>query len=318
MKIILTENQLKKIIKEGTNRGEVYHYTYTNRILKILSDNKINLSSNLGSDEDQFGNKLFFLSLSRTPGVNIGYGVYNNLRLVLDGNKLNQNFKSIPVDYWKGNWKGNKSNDNEYEYEDRILSDKPTIDNISKYIIRIEVVTDGKSIELFNKISELAKQRNIPIFFYENKKDLRLKQNNINFEIEDTPNTSQNIQDVYKYEYNTELVAILSIVLYEKDILDNEKALEKNFNKLTELYNLPKLNLAEIKGYMEEMSNSNSTRKNIIITLKEQLKTYFRRGKGDEFRNWIKILTNEMKKFKVTSIEDLVKLKYENNENNNN
>jgi hypothetical protein len=311
MKIIITEEQIKKIIREGTNRGEVYHYT--TRILKILSDNKINLSSNLGSDEDQFGNKYFFLSLSRTPSTKIGYGVHHNYRLVLDGNKLNQNFKSIPVDYWKGDWKYN-----EYEYEDRIVSDKPTIDNISKYIIRIEVVTDYKIKEVFYKILELAKQKNIPVFFYENKKDLRLKQNNINFEIENTPNTSQNIQDFSKYEYKTELVSILSIVLYEKDILNNKQVLEKKFNKLTELYNLPKLNLDDIKGYMQEMIRSNLLRKNIITTLKEQLKTYFRRGKGDEFRNWVKILTDEMRKYKSASIEDLVKLKYENNENINN
>jgi hypothetical protein len=311
MKIIITEEQIKKIIKEGTNRGEVYHYT--NKIVKILSDNKINLSSSLGNEADKFGNKFFFLSLSRTPSTKIGYGVHHNFRLVLDGNKLNQNFKSIPFDYWKGDWKYN-----EYEYEDRIVSDKPTIDNISKYIIRIEVVTDYKIKEVFYKILELAKQRNIPVFFYENKKDLRLKQNNINFEIEDTPNTSQNIQDFSKYEYKTELVSILSIVLYEKDILDNDQVLEKKFNKLTELYNLPKLNLDDIKGYMQEMIRSNLLRKNIIKTLKDQLRIYFKGGKGDEFRNWIKILTDEMRKYKSTSIEDLAKIKYENNENYNN
>jgi hypothetical protein len=318
MKIIITEEQIKKILREGTNRGEVYHYT--NKIVKILSDNKINLSSSLGSDQDKFGNKFFFLSLSRTPSTKIGYGVHHNFRLVLDGNKLNQNFKSIPFDYWKGNWKGNDGGDDniEFEYEDRIVSDKPTIDNISKYIIRIEVVTDYKILDVFFDILHLAKQRNIPIFFYENKKNLRLKQNNINDKFEHTPNTSQNIQDFSKYEYETELVLILSIVLYEKDILDNDQVLEKKFNKLTELYNLPKLNLDDIKGYMQEMIRSNLLRKNIIKTLKDQLSIYFKGGKGDEFRNWIKILTDEMRKYKSTSIEDLVKLKYENNENNNN
>ena len=52
----------KEQLNEGTNRGEVYHYS--NKIMKILSDNKINLSSSLGSDNDKFGNKYFFLSLS--------------------------------------------------------------------------------------------------------------------------------------------------------------------------------------------------------------------------------------------------------------
>jgi hypothetical protein len=55
-----------------------------------------------------------------------------------------------------------------------------------------------------------------------------------------------------------------------------------------------------------------------IRVFKNHLKNYFKCGIDDEFRNWIKILTNEMRKYKLTSIEDLVKLKYENNENINN
>jgi hypothetical protein len=324
MKIIITEEQIKKIIKEGTNRGEVYYYS--DKIKEILSSNKINLSSNLGSDRDKFGNRYFFLSLSRTPGVNIGYGKTHNERLVLDGNKLNQNFKSIPVDYWKGN---SDRYEVEYEYEDRIVTDKPVIDNISKYIIRIEIVTTSFDNETFYencyKILELAKQRNIPVFFYENKKDLRLKQNIINDKIENYPNISQHSPDTLENKlddeqpkYQFELMAILSIVLYEKDILDNKQALEKRFNKLTELYNLPELDLNKITWNMTQMIASNTKRNDKITFLENQLYEYFRRGKGDKFRNWIKILTNEMKKFKVTSIEDLVKLKYENNENNNN
>ena len=143
MKIIITEEQYK-LLNEGTNRGEVYYYT--NNIKEILSSNKINLSSNLGSDRDKFGNRYFFLSLSRTPGVNIGYGKNSNYRLVLDGNKLNQNFKSIPVDYWKGN---SVRYEVEYEYEDRIITDKPVINNISKFIIRIEIVTSSSYKESF-------------------------------------------------------------------------------------------------------------------------------------------------------------------------
>ena len=323
MKIIITEEQYK-LLNEGTNRGEVYYYT--NNIKEILSSNKINLSSNLGSDRDKFGNRYFFLSLSRTPGVNIGYGKNSNYRLVLDGNKLNQNFKSIPVDYWKGN---SVRYEVEYEYEDRIITDKPVINNISKYIIRIEIVTSSSYNETFYenyyKILELAKQRNIPIFFYENKKDLRLKQNIINDKIENYPNVSQHSPDTLENElddeqpkYQFELITILSIVLYEKDILDNKQALEKRFNKLTELYNLPELDLNKITWNMIQMIASNSKRNDKITFLEDQLHEYFSSGKGDEFRNWVKILTDEMRKYKLTSIEDLVKLKYENNENINN
>jgi hypothetical protein len=315
MKIIITEEQIKKILKEGTNRGEVYHYT--NRILKILSDNKINLSSNLGSDKDQFGNKYFFLSLSRTPGVNIGYGRFHNSRLVLDGNKLNQNFKSIPVDYWGNKSGDNRGSDIDFEYEDRIISDKSVIDNITKYIIRIEIVAETPKTKKNYEILQLAKQNNIPIFFYLNKNDLQRQRNNVNNEVENisVPYEKEN-KTTWENNYKIELSKILSIVLYEDGIIENENLLKDKLNKITQLYNLPELSLWNITENMRIILYFNKNE--FIYSLKNNLRDYFKNGKGDNFREWIKILINEMKKFKVTSIEDLVKLKYENNENNNN
>jgi hypothetical protein len=300
-------------LNEGTNRGEVYHYTYG--IKDIISSNKMNLSSNLGAVSDKFNNKFFFLSLSRTPGVNIGYGKYKNYRLVLDGNKLNQNFKSIPVDYW-----GNKGGDNvESEYEDRIISNKPVINNFNKYIIRIEIVDKNPKSEGNYELLQLAKQNNIPIFFYLNKNDLQRQRNDVNNQVEETVIDDNKNPSKYYYEhskdyYEQDLITILSIVLYEKDILNNEELLLQKLNKLTELYNLPKLSFSDIQKKIREIKLGDFE----IRVFKNHLKNYFKSGIDDEFRNWIKILTDEMRKYKSTSIEDLVKLKYENNENNNN
>jgi hypothetical protein len=47
-----------------------------------------------------------------------------------------------------------------------------------------------------------------------------------------------------------------------------------------------------------------------IYSLKADLHNYFKSGKGDNFREWIKILINEMKKFKVTTVDDLVNIKF--------
>ena len=114
--------------------------------------------------------------------------------------------------------------------------------------------------------------------------------------------------------YEQDLITILSIVLYEKDILNNEELLLQKLNKLTELYNLPKLSFSDIQKKIREIKLGDFE----IRVFKNHLKNYFKSGIDDEFRNWIKILTDEMRKYKSTSIEDLVKLKYENNENNNN
>jgi hypothetical protein len=302
MKIIITEEQIKKIIKEGTNRGEVYHYTY--KIKEILTSNKINLSSSLGSDSDKFGNKFFFLSLSRTPGYNIGYGRFHRSRLVLDGNKLNQNFKSIPVDYW-----GDKGGDIEFEYEDRIVSDKPIIDNITKYIIRIEIVDETPKTKKNYELLQLAKQNNIPIFFYLNKNDLKRQRNNVNDEVENISVSFEKENKttwVNKYEY--ELAKILCIVLYEDGIIENENLLKDKLDKITQLYNLPELSLYEITENMRNILYFNKNE--FIYSLKNDLQIYFKSGKGDNFREWIKILINEMKKFKVTTVDDLVNIKF--------
>jgi hypothetical protein len=303
MKIIITEEQIKKIIKEGTNRGEVYHYTYN--IKEILSSNKMNLSSNLGTEADKFGNKFFFLSLSRTPGVNIGYGRFHRSRLVLDGNKLNQNFKSIPVDYWEDK----RGDVDRSEYEDRIISDKPIIDNFNKYIIRIEIVDDEPKRKRNYELLQLAKQNNIPIFFYLNKNDLQRQRNDVNDEVE---NTFGPHEEDYKFNsdnnYKRELTKILSVVLYEDGIIKNENLLKDKLTKITELYKLPELNLYDIIEYMRIISYFNKDE--FIYSLKADLHNYFKSGKGDNFREWVKILINEMKKFKVTTVNDLVNIKF--------
>ena len=79
---------------------EEYHYTWN--IYDIIKNNQINLSSGLGGNADQIGTKFFFLSLSRTGSFKLGYKKNQTSigRIVFDGNKLNHDFKSIPVDYW--------------------------------------------------------------------------------------------------------------------------------------------------------------------------------------------------------------------------
>lgn len=304
MKIIITEQQ-SKLLKEGTNRGEVYHYTYA--IKDILSSNKLNLSSNLGTSADKYSDKFFFLSLSRTPGVNIGYGRFHSSRLVLDGNKLNQNFKSIPVDYW-----GDKRGDvDRSEYEDRIISDKPVIDNILKYIIRIEIVNEEPRNKRNFDLLQLAKQKNIPIFFYKNKNDLLRKRNDVNNEVE---NTFGPHEDEYKStwvnNYKDELTKILTIVLYEDGITKDEELLKQKLSKITELHKLPELSLYDINKRMNEIKFSDWSKEDFLNSLKADLHNYFKGGKGDNFREWIKILIDEMRRFKVQTIDDLVNIKF--------
>ena len=131
-----------KVCFEGCNAlfesvsSIVYHVTHVSNLEKILKDNQFILSSSLSNEADmrQAHKKFFYLSVSR-----IKYGGYAlhkdslDANIVLDGDKLNQNYEGISVDYW-----GHR--DNRDESEDRILSTKQIIKPASKYIKEIHII----------------------------------------------------------------------------------------------------------------------------------------------------------------------------------
>jgi hypothetical protein len=64
MKIIITEEQFGKLIKQDLNESVsdiVYHYTNVNHLIGILETNKINLapSYGIGADQSLNYNKLY-------------------------------------------------------------------------------------------------------------------------------------------------------------------------------------------------------------------------------------------------------------------
>ena len=81
----------------------VYHYTRLPAAAKIMQTGDFQLSSDLGSIEQQYSPKgyRYFLSTTRTKT-----GGYHNsigsdaVLFVLDGNWFNQHYISKPIDYW--------------------------------------------------------------------------------------------------------------------------------------------------------------------------------------------------------------------------
>jgi len=160
----------------------VYHNTNLASAASILKNNKFRLSTSTKDDHELNGVKIrpFYLSTSR-----IKYGGYSRNRgvvhLVLDGNKLNQKYKGVPVDYFSITDNNNKRVDRDNilaydENEDRVLSYKQTIEPASKYIKEIHVLIGNlqnnptydpiELIEFIKIIEKEAKNLNIPIFFY--------------------------------------------------------------------------------------------------------------------------------------------------------
>ena len=121
--------RIQEIITETLSRV-AYHYTNVSSALKIVKSGVFELSSSLGSIEQQYAPKgyNYFLSTTRTKMGNYhrsrasNYGVI----FVLDGNWFNNHYVSRPIDYWE-NRNPQASHHRDSEAEDRVFSREPTI-----------------------------------------------------------------------------------------------------------------------------------------------------------------------------------------------
>ena len=209
MKLIEIYNKLF----EGSS-SEVFHKTYINNILSILQNNEIRLSAvaGTGADAQKNDNKMFFLSTARSRSSSYfkSIGDYTVL-LTLDGQKMNNLVKSIPVNYWGSGFAGIDRSATD-EMEDRFVSNKPTIPNAAKYIKKIGILLphtrekkisswdrqfnldyskksddeveklrgdhildtiNGREAERLRHILLIAKKKNIPVFVYTNEDAFR-------------------------------------------------------------------------------------------------------------------------------------------------
>jgi hypothetical protein len=169
MKILINQKQYKKILKESLS-DIAYHFTNKMNLVNVLKNNEMMFSPALGGSADLDINRGKYNYLSTTRSKNSGF-VRGDVKIVLDGRKLNQKYKSIPVDYWAIGPRGS-------EQEDRLISDETTIPNFSKYIIAIHVWVseDDKNAQ---RLMKLCREMNIPIFFYKDRKDWLNEKNRI-------------------------------------------------------------------------------------------------------------------------------------------
>lgn len=138
-------------------RGELYHYTSADKALSILRSGKFELSSAKGImvEGSKSGGKGYFASLTRSrfggyhykPGGRPSmYGIAQVL-ITLDGDKLSENYKIIPVDYWGKRGETDPSLESSKEVEERLVSDKHFVE-ILKYIKRIDFILAGSYHEV--------------------------------------------------------------------------------------------------------------------------------------------------------------------------
>lgn len=155
----------------------VYHYTNVAAAAKILQAGEFQLSSVLGSVEQQYAPKgqPYFLSTTRTKHGGYHSAAHSGAALfVLNGDWFNNHYVSRPVDYWE-NRDPAKISHRQHEAEDRVFSRSPTIPigGVTEVHILVKSNADHPTPAIARKALIAAKQRGIPVYFYENEKTWR-------------------------------------------------------------------------------------------------------------------------------------------------
>lgn len=151
----------KKFITEAKQVGILYHYTTIGNALKITRDNRLNRSFDTDENMD-------FISFTRDKNFHtvedrITSGITGlDCRFVVDGDKLTNNYKIKPYDYYKGEYE----NDELYnEYEERVIG--KDIYNFSKYVIALEI----NEVQLYEWIKDSEGRRITKLLNIDNSED---------------------------------------------------------------------------------------------------------------------------------------------------
>jgi hypothetical protein len=245
-------NENKSLLKEGIT-DEVYHFTSLENLIRILKSNSLNLSF-MDNDINQTWNRkdsnihktlnkyMYFLSLSRTKSIDKGYAQVLTLqrntpviaRIKLDGRKLSYNNRIIPFDY---NYFINSNaykNLKNFEYEDRLVSDKSSIKNINDYILEIDIFMyynyDFQK-DSFLFLKEYQNTTNIPIKVFNKVKNNSLNESKSLLKEEYTEEeVLEELSDKHKLDINSlnkflieNNDPLLEYLLFDNSLLDVEK-----------------------------------------------------------------------------------------------
>jgi hypothetical protein len=341
---------LKEGVNDGVNDGEsnstilseglsdiLYHFTYTSHLINILKYNKFATSSNLGSNADSWKDKgrFYFFSTQRTKGMS-GYARHHgNVAIVLDGRKLNNTFKGTPTDYW--NWSTKRSDYKSIgdytnalqseENEDRIVTNKPYIDNANKYIIEIHIlVSENEDKDRIVEIESLCKNLNIPVFFYTDDNSFKLQDKrkaiplaNISLEPKEKSDydVSAEDRDVYnaKWFFKKIAPAIIAGNNINDGYNDEKDAVEKLLKQL-----LDKANQADqfnniMPEILEKASKMHISWGHFYADdeyRSMQAEIHNNRGNPNPYlRELLKMLVSDMKKWRVKNLKEYFNKKFQ-------
>lgn len=157
----------------------LYHITTVKALSNIVKTNEFQLKPAEGSVwEEKFGAS-FYLSTARSKlSTYILSKTSSTYALIeLDGRKLGQRYKVVPVDYWETNKTSNAEErllrrKDSYEMEDRILSRTAKIPNAKSYIKSIHCTyEDAAQVPYMIAVFKWCKMNKISMFVYKDSAD---------------------------------------------------------------------------------------------------------------------------------------------------
>lgn len=128
------------MINESAATDILFHYTTLQNLVNILNSNQFELTIGAGSVADDKNIKPYYLSLtrSRLGRYHVNRNNSGGVLMTLNGNKLNQRYRTKAIDYWDEDFR--KFNGGAYEAEDRLFSNAPIISNARDYIVTLDIL----------------------------------------------------------------------------------------------------------------------------------------------------------------------------------
>lgn len=147
----------------------LYHATSLANALSILREDRLRLVTANAVEERQLGRAdVFWVSMARTKTssflVNLlGQAGSKGVVFEVNGRKLGQVLKSVPIDYWRGSaaTKDNRG----HEQEERLLGRKPELAGFSRFLVAVHVLGKVEDAVLA-KLARLCTARGVPCLAY--------------------------------------------------------------------------------------------------------------------------------------------------------
>lgn len=173
------EHLMKEEVLDEAATAEVYHSTSAFAANRILKDQVFRLSSVTGNSVEEKlappGYPYFFSTTRSKVGDYHRYVGNSQVMFVIDGNWLNRNHKTKPVDYWERMWDYPGSTRSR-ESEDRVFSKTPelSIDCVTAIHVLIKEQDENRSPQI-RSILLNAKKQGITTYLYTDENAWRLQ-----------------------------------------------------------------------------------------------------------------------------------------------